>query len=832
MKRLRMLVASIAMIVLLVASAVHVYGQTEETDANGVPTNLYPQGYLESAQAKNSLKNKKVMAANDIDPGGSPAIPAAQPNGQVQGPPPEYEVIDLGSFGTGQSYALAINNNGQVVGYASLINGGGVRHAFFWSPGTSMQDLGTLSGGNESFAYGINDAGQIVGSSIVANGGGSYAFLYSNGHMTDMNGLLQSGSGWILSGAAAINNAGQVAGNGINQAASGHAFVYSLSSGSIQDVGSLDGGFTQATAINGNGHVTGSSTVNDQYQDQKAYVYRGGPLTELDALSTLRPFCVGYSINNSDQVVGLSPVTLNSNPFATAAKAILWEADGSMLNLGTLQNTNDNYDSSAYGINDSGQIVGLSDYFTPNGDIPHAFIYQGNVMYDLNDYLSENPGWVLTQANAINNKGQIVGYGTNPQGQIHAFLLNPVPPCTALNPVGYKQASTSSAVPTHFGKENTLTSKYGCALCSAAAMLSTFSGFESMTPAQLDSLLIAPGKNGYNEGDNLNWFAFPDITGNRIHCIDSHSIPNNLAALNAYLEEQHCSKSHRVIVHLNAYLDGDSQRYGHFILVTGKNGSDWNVFDPGWSHAWVGGTSDDDVLKSLAGHLTAVGFTTHDSSGNNLNWKFEIEGVRTFVDDVTIGSANYGAHSPVELLVTDPDGKRVGYDPTIGSNVFEIPGSSYFSDNPIVDVETGTNGAGDPSGIKTLIVPFPVGGNYQVQLFGTGSGGYTIDLGTAWPDGGGQAMQTFTGTASPGVLTTNQFFVIGQPVISGCSIAGNAFNFTFTGQSNVTYSLQGRTALESGSWTNLQTSLQATNGIGAISQPITADKMFYRIVAQ
>jgi probable HAF family extracellular repeat protein len=32
------------------------------------------------------------------------------------------------------------------------------------------------------------------------------------------------------------------------------------------------------------------------------------------------------------------------------------------------------------------------------------------------------------QATAINNSGQIVGYGTNPQGQTDAFLLTPVVP--------------------------------------------------------------------------------------------------------------------------------------------------------------------------------------------------------------------------------------------------------------------------------------------------------------------------------------------------------------------------------------------------------------------
>jgi hypothetical protein len=62
-------------------------------------------------------------------------------------------------------------------------------------------------------------------------------------------------------------------------------------------------------------------------------------------------------------------------------------------------------------------------------------------------------------------------------------------------------------------------------------------------------------------------------------------------------------------------------------------------------------------------------------------------------------------HSPVELLATDPSGKRVGYDPVTGSNVFEIPGSSYFTDNPIVNADDGSDGTGDTNGLGTVTQP-------------------------------------------------------------------------------------------------------------------------------
>jgi probable HAF family extracellular repeat protein len=45
-------------------------------------------------------------------------------------------------------------------------------------------------------------------------------------------------------------------------------------------------------------------------------------------------------------------------------------------------------------------------------------------MLDLNNLIPANSGWFLQAANAINDKGQIVGEGTL-NGQIEAFLLTP-----------------------------------------------------------------------------------------------------------------------------------------------------------------------------------------------------------------------------------------------------------------------------------------------------------------------------------------------------------------------------------------------------------------------
>src|SRR3990172_2867667 len=78
---------------------------------------------------------------------------------QVASASPSSQLIDLGTLGGDSSYAVAINELGQVVGYSYIASE--EYHAFLWENG-AMTDLGTL-GGNFSQAVAINERGQVVG---------------------------------------------------------------------------------------------------------------------------------------------------------------------------------------------------------------------------------------------------------------------------------------------------------------------------------------------------------------------------------------------------------------------------------------------------------------------------------------------------------------------------------------------------------------------------------------------------------------------------------------------------------------------------------------------
>ncbi len=296
----------------------------------------------------------------------------------------------------GQSYAsgLGINDSGQVVGVYRL--NPGPDHAFLYDSSTNTGiDLGTL-GGRNSFALGVNNSGQVVGYSFDQEGY-DRAFLYQGSTMTDLGTL-----GGRMSRAYAINNTGQIVG-------------YS--------------------------YTTGNATIH-------AFLRDGGTTADLATLSGIDAWSVAYGINNNGQVVGAF-----SGP--VASRAFLYDhANKTMFDLGTFggvegwaMDINDQgqvagyyrtsdyvrhairYDSStmttidlgpdtyAYGINNSGHVV---------GDMAGgSYLYDGSSLVDLNTRLdSSGDGWRIRYASAINDSGQITGYGLV-NGVQNAYLLTP-----------------------------------------------------------------------------------------------------------------------------------------------------------------------------------------------------------------------------------------------------------------------------------------------------------------------------------------------------------------------------------------------------------------------
>lgn len=321
-----------------------------------------------------------------------------------------YNVLDLGTLGGMSSAGSGVNENGQVAG-TSYLDGDNVQNAFYTGANGALplRNLGTI-GGSESFAQAINASVQVAGTSRITGDTAFHAFLsaVNGGALSDLGTL-----GGTNSYGYGVNGAGQVAGYANIAGSQTRAYLSDSNGGTLRNLGVLTGGTSSfAFAVNASGQVTGYSGTASGFNHAFISDSNGGALRDLGTLGGR--FSFGTAINDSGQVTG------RSEPSGTGQHAFRSGPNGgALLDLSTLGG----FSSFGEGINSAGAVVGYS-YLNDNST-QHAFLYTtANGMRDLNSLLVASGGWVLNDARAINDRGQITGVGTI-GGKTHAFLLTP-----------------------------------------------------------------------------------------------------------------------------------------------------------------------------------------------------------------------------------------------------------------------------------------------------------------------------------------------------------------------------------------------------------------------
>jgi probable HAF family extracellular repeat protein len=146
-------------------------------------------------------------------------------------------------------------------------------------------------------------------------------------------------------------------------------------------------------------------------------------------------------INNRGQVVGASSLQSDSTPFYKT-DGFLWTKERGMVDLGTLPG---DVASGALAINDNGEIVGVSIDSSGN---PRPVYWHNGAPVDLNTQVPSDSMMYMVFAQAINNHGEIAGWGVDKAtGDIHTYLAIPYR-CTdgSVPPVNFS-ACVSAPVP-------------------------------------------------------------------------------------------------------------------------------------------------------------------------------------------------------------------------------------------------------------------------------------------------------------------------------------------------------------------------------------------------
>lgn len=363
-----------------------------------------------------------------------------------------YRIKSLDTLGGTSSRGNSINDRSWVAGFSNLA-GNTIRHAALWR-NNSLTDLGTLGSAsrNSNVTWSVkNTNGLVVGISqtdqpmplgekwscsaffpaATATGYTCLGFVWEDGVMRRLN-PLPGGNNSFATGA---NNSEIVgwAENGIrdpsctanNQVLQFRPTVWQARNRQIRELPTLTGDSSgAATAINNRGQIVGISGDCDQavgrYTARHAVLWDRGRLINLGNLGA-EFWNTPTAINEHGDIVGFAGTP--GDPEGNAFKAFIWTRRDGIKYLPPLVNLG-HVDSEAYGINERGQVVGIS--CDINFLDCRAVMWEDGAIKDLNDFKANSFTPRLEQAKDINERGEITGRSFDPiTNERRTFLAIP-----------------------------------------------------------------------------------------------------------------------------------------------------------------------------------------------------------------------------------------------------------------------------------------------------------------------------------------------------------------------------------------------------------------------
>ena len=385
-----------------------------------------------------------------------------------QAPAPlRYSVTDLGPVGPTPGQPFVVSGNGFVTGQVILAEGASsVSHAVIWHNG-SVNDISSPGlGGVNSAAFGVNIWEQVTGwadngkldarsedfCGFKAMGFSSQdisclPFVWQNGVMTALptlrdkydhsgnNGQAYQINSYSVAVGSSENTSSDSTCPGLPYSPQFYEFKpvvwfkpFFGAKPVVQELRTVDGDPDGvAYAINDRGQAvggTGSCGVFNSVTEvnlvaRHAVLWQGGRAIDLGNLGGDGNFNGIYAtgLNNAGQVAGVSDTTGDAS-----FHGFLWQ-DGHMSDLEPLPGDSYSY---ATAISETGLVLGLS--IDANFNL-NAVIWQNGIITNLNDRVPADGTLSLQSACSINAKGQIIGFALvkGTANDFHAYLATPIP---------------------------------------------------------------------------------------------------------------------------------------------------------------------------------------------------------------------------------------------------------------------------------------------------------------------------------------------------------------------------------------------------------------------
>ena len=254
--------------------------------------------------------------------------------------------------------------------------------------------------GYNSAAFGLNDSGNVIGYSYQDTIAIGFLYNYADDSMNDLGSF-----GGQATVATAVDNDNRVVGYSADNNGQRIAFLYTADKG-LTPLGTLPGG-SNSEAFSINSSAEGAGDSETQGDSHRPVIFTSETAQDLGIESTASSQLeTAYGVNDSGQIVGRYQ---NADG---ATHAFLY-ASGQLTDLGSLGGAN----SEALAINVNGLIVGDSQL---TGGTIHAFVFDSGAMKDLGAL----PGFTNASfARGVNNTGQIVGESDS-DNQKRAFVYS------------------------------------------------------------------------------------------------------------------------------------------------------------------------------------------------------------------------------------------------------------------------------------------------------------------------------------------------------------------------------------------------------------------------